>query len=43
MPNTAEASDRRWLNRREAWDMAVRAQSRLVRCEFVLMTRDEEQ
>lgn len=43
MPDTAEASDRRWLNRREAWDMAVRAQSRLVRCEFVLMTRDEEQ
>lgn len=31
-PNTAEASDRRWLNRREAWDMAVRAKDRLARC-----------
>lgn len=31
-PDTAEASDRRWLNRREAWDMAVRAKDRLARC-----------
>jgi hypothetical protein len=31
-PDTVEASDRRWLNRREAWDMAVRAKERLARC-----------
>lgn len=31
-PDNAEASDRRWLNRREAWDMAVRAKSRLTQC-----------
>jgi len=31
MPDTAAASDRRWLNRREAWDMAIRAQGRLER------------
>ncbi len=31
-PDTLEASDRRWLNRREAWDMAVRAKDRLARC-----------
>lgn len=31
-PDTAEASDRRWLNRLEAWDMAVRAKDRLARC-----------
>lgn len=30
--DTAEASDRRWSNRREAWDMAVYAKSRLARC-----------
>jgi len=30
--DTAEASDRRWMNRREAWDMAVRAKDRLARC-----------
>lgn len=32
MPDTAEASDRRWSNRREAWDMAVHAKKRLARC-----------
>jgi len=32
MPDTAEASDRRWLNRKEAWDIAVRAKERLARC-----------
>ena len=32
MPDTEAASDRRWLNRREAWDMAVRAKTRLERC-----------
>ncbi len=31
-PNTAEASDRRWLNRREAWDIAILAKERLARC-----------
>ena len=31
-PDTAEASDRRWLNRRESWDIAVRAKERLARC-----------
>jgi len=31
-PNTPDASDRRWENRREAWDMAVRAKDRLARC-----------
>lgn len=31
-PDTARASDRRWLNRREAWDIAVRAKDRLARC-----------
>ncbi len=33
MPDMADASDRRWLNRREAWDMAVRAKDRLRRCD----------
>jgi len=31
-PDTATASDRRWLNRREAWDMATRSKERLTRC-----------
>lgn len=31
-PDTAEASDRRWMNRREAWDLAVRAKDRLAKC-----------
>lgn len=31
-PDTAEASDRRWMNRREAWDRAVRAKDRLAKC-----------
>lgn len=31
-PDTAEASDRRWMNRREAWDMAVRAKDNLAKC-----------
>lgn len=31
-PNTSTASDRRWLNRREAWEMASRAKERLNRC-----------
>lgn len=31
-PDTAEASDRRWMNRREAWDRAVRAKDRLAIC-----------
>jgi hypothetical protein len=31
-PDTAEASDRRWMNRREAWDLAVRAKDRLAQC-----------
>lgn len=30
-PNTEKASDRRWLNRKEAWDIAERAKSRLSR------------
>ena len=30
-PNEDTASDRRWLNRREAWDMAVRSKGRLSR------------
>lgn len=30
-PDTADASDRRWLNRKEAWDMATRARERLAR------------
>jgi hypothetical protein len=29
-PDTSTASDRRWLNRKEAWDMAVRAKDRLT-------------
>lgn len=29
-PDTAEASDRRWLNRREAWDMAVETKELLA-------------
>jgi len=32
MPDTREASDRRWLNRREAWDQAERARRNLARC-----------
>lgn len=32
-PDAREASDRRWLNRREAWEMAVRAKERLARCQ----------
>ncbi len=32
MPDTAEASDRRWLNRREAWELAERAKRNLARC-----------
>lgn len=31
-PDTREASDRRWLNRREAWELAERAKDRLARC-----------
>jgi len=31
-PDTPEASDRRWLNRREAWEMAIRAKDRLMCC-----------
>lgn len=31
MPDTQTASDRRWLNRKEAWDMATRAKERLCR------------
>lgn len=31
-PNTSTASDRRWLNRKEAWEMAERARTRLARC-----------
>lgn len=31
-PDAREASDRRWLNRREAWELAVRAKERLARC-----------
>lgn len=31
-PDAEEASDRRWLNRREAWELAVRAKERLARC-----------
>ncbi|WP_374259055.1 hypothetical protein [Aquabacterium sp.] len=30
--DTDRASDRRWLNRREAWDRAVLAKDRLNRC-----------
>lgn len=33
-PDTATASDRRWLNRREAWDMAEQAKARLARCQI---------
>ncbi len=29
-PNDNKASDRRWLNRKEAWDIAVRSRSRLA-------------
>lgn len=29
-PNENKASDRRWLNRKEAWDIAVRARNRLT-------------
>jgi len=29
-PDTADASDRRWFNRKEAWDMATRAKRRLA-------------
>lgn len=32
MPDTCEASDRRWLNRREAWELAERARRNLTRC-----------
>ena len=32
MPDTREASDRRWLNRREAWELAERARRNLARC-----------
>ncbi|MCK6404287.1 MAG: HNH endonuclease [Sphaerotilus natans subsp. sulfidivorans] len=32
MADTPEATDRRWLNRREAWDMAERARQRLLAC-----------
>jgi hypothetical protein len=31
MPNDQKASDRRWRNRREAWDIASRAKGRLTR------------
>lgn len=34
MLDTAEASDRRWLNRKEAWDMATRAKERLARNDY---------
>ena len=35
--NDPEASDRRWENRREAWDMAQRAKQRLQQCDSPLM------
>lgn len=31
-PDTSTASDRRWLNRKEAWEIAERARDRLARC-----------
>ncbi|MCW5255376.1 HNH endonuclease [Verminephrobacter aporrectodeae subsp. tuberculatae] len=31
-PDTSEASDRRWNNRREAWEMAVNAKNNLLGC-----------
>ena len=33
-PNTQKASDRRWLNRKEAWEIAVRARERLRRIDI---------
>ena len=33
VPNSADASDRRWLNRLEAWGLAERAKQRLNRCD----------
>ncbi|WP_439146102.1 HNH endonuclease [Vibrio sp.] len=35
--NTAKASDRRWINRREAWDKATRAYGRLEQLNHELM------
>lgn len=32
--NDPEASDRRWKNRRETWDIAVRSKTYLLRCNF---------
>lgn len=32
-PNDRRASDRRWLNRMQAWDKAVRAKDRIARCD----------
>lgn len=36
-PNTSTASDRRWANRREAWDIAVRSKKRLASSNTVEM------
>lgn len=39
-PNNApDASDRRWANRREAWDMAVAAKADLATCDLPAMRR----
>jgi hypothetical protein len=38
-PDTAEASDRRWLNRREAWDMAQDSLRDLMCCDTPEMRR----
>lgn len=38
-PDTAEASDRRWLNRREAWDMAQESLQDLLSCDTPQMRR----
>lgn len=38
-PNTADASDRRWLNRREAWDMAQESLRDLSCCNTPEMRR----
>lgn len=38
-PDTAEASDRRWLNRREAWDMAQESLRDLACCDTPEMRR----
>lgn len=32
MPDADDATDRRWLNRREAWEIAERARRNLARC-----------